>query len=201
MPPSTSVLRPLETSSALSSASEVPPMKTTAAKASTSTTGVATAAADRAVAQPADHADPDQQRDEARLREAEDQPGEDHRQHAGADRDASRVAGPEHGGGHDHGDQRQVAPVDVRVPEERVDAEVEVEVVRELQRRVPEDLAGDRLADPDDREQDGLADDDREAQAEQRAASSRCRASSTNIAANGTRKNETFRVANPMSSE
>ena len=83
-----------------------------------------------APAQRGQHGQPDQQRGEARLREREHQARPQHRQRdrdqrrrrAGGASTAARAASSDHR-------QRQVAPVDVRVEEQRVDPEVRLELV------------------------------------------------------------------------
>jgi len=94
------------------------------------------------------------QRQEARLREREDQsrPGRGDRGH-GQEHDADRA--PEERDdqarqdGHD-----QEAPVDRRVPEDGVDAEEGCVGVADEQLRIPEDVAVDPLLDPDHGEDD-----------------------------------------------
>ena len=176
-------LRPLLISSGARPRSEVPPSTRIAATASAATSRSRDGGPEQAVAQRRRARRARQQRDEARLREPEQQAGEDHR---GKDRQRIATAResprPEQAAAAiSTSGERQIAAVDVRVPEERVDAEVEVEVVRALERRVPEDLAGDALADADQRESGRLAERRRPGSPRGRRGVQRTSVSSTNM--------------------
>ena len=100
---------------------------------------------------------------------------------------------PEQRGGDEHDRQRQVAAEDVRVPEERVDPEVGVELVGADHLVVPEQLADRVLGEADDGEEDRLGGDDRGGQPTAAAGPSGSRAASAKTSENGTRKKQTLR--------
>ena len=95
---------------------------------------------------------PQQQRGEARLRQRQHEPRHQHREH---ERDRPDVARPRRPDQHrrqpDHHD-RQEAPVDVGVEEQRVDAEVRLELVGGDDLRVQEQVARRVLDEADARE-------------------------------------------------
>ena len=101
--------------------------------------GVAIAAQRRLQRSAASTAMPREQGDEAGLGEGEDRA--QRRSWPATDQGEGEACRPSEDAEREQDAQRhQVAPVDVRVPEERVDPEVEVEVVGHLQSVVPEDL-------------------------------------------------------------
>ena len=115
----------------------------------------------RAPAEQTEHAEPHQQRGEARLGEREQEPGPQQREQRGGPERVAPALGPEQDAGHrDHHD-RQEAAVDVGVEEQRVDPEVVLEQVRLEHVRVQQQLTGAVLPEADrdehDREPDGHA--------------------------------------------
>ena len=94
--------------------------------------------------------DPGRERDEARLRERDEQP-EPRRHHDGVEPGNSPAAdSAEHDPGERREDRdREVAPVHRRVPEDGVDPEEGCVRVEHLHARVPEDVAGEPLVPPD----------------------------------------------------
>ena len=118
-------------------------------------------------AQRADDPEAAQQREEAGLREGREESGERHRDGGDQVAGGAPVAQPDEDRRREHDGERQVAAKDVRVPEQRVHPEVEVEVVRHLQLRVPEDLPRDVLTQADHGEQQRLRKDDGQRQREQ----------------------------------
>ena len=109
----------------------------------------------QAPAERADDREPHEQRDERRLRERQHQPGPQHREHHGAgERDARPRRPRDHGGDPDHHDDEE-APVDVRVEEQRVDAEVGLERVGVDDPRVQQQVLRRVLPEPDADEREG----------------------------------------------
>ena len=115
-------------------------------------------------AQRGEHGEAGQQRREARLRERQHEPSPQHGQHraGGRARCAGRRVQSRNAATADH-HEREEPPVHVRVPEDRVHAEVGLELVGGDHLRVPEQLAAVVLPEPDRAEHERQRDEHPEA--------------------------------------
>jgi hypothetical protein len=109
------------------------------------------------------------------LREGEEKPGEGDCHGPGEGEGKEPVGRPEQGRRGEQDRENEIAAVDVRVPEERVDPEVEVEVVRGLELVVPEDVLLGELPDPDQGQDQSLGEQNQESEPEQAAVPGRLR--------------------------
>ena len=142
------------------------------ASASTSTAAAVISGRPHAVAPAAEHRQPEQQRGDARLREAGHEARQQPRQDARAGHHDAPVGGPQHDRADGDHHERQEAPVDARVEEHRVDPEVVVELVGRHHLRVQEQRLAGVLDEAHPGEQDRLGDGDAEAPQQQLGASS-----------------------------
>ena len=108
-----------------------------------------------AVAQDCDDPEPGEQRCGAGDRVAEREGHQADGAHQAGQRQVAAAAAPGDAGRKRCDRQREVAAVDVWVEEDRVDAEVDVQLVRVEELRVEEQVAGEVLVDPDQRAPDG----------------------------------------------
>src|SRR5207344_2921322 len=102
-------------------------------------------------------------------REGEDEAGEDDRHHSGEAEREPPAGGPDQPGRPKQNGEHEVPAVDVRVPEERVDPEVEMEVVGGVQLAVPEEVVIRVLAYPDGGQDQALRENQHESPLEQAA--------------------------------
>ena len=104
-------------------------------------------------AQRGQRGEPHQERREARLREREHEPRQQDGQRPGRQEDVAPAAGPEERRRDPDHHHRQEAPVDVRVEEQRVHAEVRLELVRLDDLAVPQELPARVLPEADRHEE------------------------------------------------